>query len=296
LIRKKTKGKNMKIKNAAITIALAAVIVLLVLVLAGCSFNFGPFTANISRRVPGQSDFNDKQQGTENKNFGDNQDLENHGNNQDTPFMGIEMAQTTTDVKGVLVNSIVTGSPAEKAGIKPQDIITAFDGKAVANPAELYAAVQSHKIGDTVKVIVSRNNQNTELNVTLEAFKDSVPNIENSNQNTPFMGVEMAQTTTDVKGVLVNSIVTGSPAEKAGIKPQDIITAFDGKAVTSPAELYAAVQSHKVGDTVKVIVSRNNQNTELNVTLGAFKDSVPNIENSNKNNLQKPESDSNQVY
>lgn len=95
----------------------------------------------------------------------------------------------------------------------------------------------------------------------------------------------MSKNTTEIKGVLVSSVITGSPAEKAGIKPQDIITAFDGKAVTSPAELFAAVQSHKVGDIVKVTVSRNNQSMELSVTLGAFKDCISNIEKSNQDNL-----------
>ena len=173
----------MKKKNIAIAIALTVGVVLLILILAGCSFNFGPFAVNISRRVPGQSNLNEKQFGTENKNFGDNQNLENPGNNQNIPFMGIEMSQTTTDIKGALVNSVIAGSPAEKAGIKPQDIITAFNGKAVASPTELNTAVQSHKVGDNVKVTVSRNNQSMELNVILGAFKDIMPNIEKSNQD-----------------------------------------------------------------------------------------------------------------
>jgi C-terminal processing protease CtpA/Prc len=295
LIRKKTKGKKMKMKNTAIAIALAAASVLLIFILAGCSFGVGPFAVNISRRIPGQFNFNQKQFGTENKNFGNNQNLENPGNNQNIPFIGIEMIQSK-DIKGVLVGNVIAGSSAEKAGIKPQDIITVFDGKAVSSPAELYSAVQSHKVGDNVKVTVSRNNQSMELNVTLGAFKGSIPNIEKNNQDIPFMGIEMSQTAPDIKGVLVNSVIAGSSAEKAGIKPQDIITAFDGKAVASSIELNTAVQSHKVGDNIKVTVNRNKQSMELNVTLGAFKDIMPNIEKNNQDNLHNSESESNQVY
>jgi hypothetical protein len=59
----------MKKKNIVVGIALAVGVVLLILILAGCSFNVGPFAVNISRRVPGQSNFNEKQLGTENKNL-----------------------------------------------------------------------------------------------------------------------------------------------------------------------------------------------------------------------------------
>jgi predicted metalloprotease with PDZ domain len=173
----------MKTRNKAIKIAFAAITILLVLILAGCSFCFGPFAVNMGRRFPRHFNFNEKQSGTENKSFGDNKNLENSENNQNFPFLGIEMSKNTTEIKGVLVSNVVAGSSAEKAGIKPQDIITAFDGKAVTSPAELFAVVQSHKVGDNVKVTVSRNNQSMELNVALGSFKDCMSNIEKSNQN-----------------------------------------------------------------------------------------------------------------
>ena len=99
----------------------------------------------------------------------------------------------------------------------------------------------------------------------------------------------MSQASKDVKGVLVNSVITGSPAEKAGIKPQDIITAFDGKALNSPYELYSLVLSHKVGDSVKLTVSRNGQSLELNLTLAGLPNSLKNIEKDKRNSLQNPE-------
>lgn len=67
----------MKMKNKAITIAFAAITILLVLMLAGCSFSFGPFAVNMGRRFPRHLNFNEKQSGTENKSFNNNQNLEN---------------------------------------------------------------------------------------------------------------------------------------------------------------------------------------------------------------------------
>ena len=93
------------------------------------------------------------------------------------------MSQTTKDVKGVLVNSVITASPAEKAGVMPQDIITTFDGKAVDNPYEFKAMVFNHKVGDTVKLTVSRNGQSLELNLTLSGLPDGPNSIEKNKQN-----------------------------------------------------------------------------------------------------------------
>jgi len=67
---------------------------------------------------------------------------------------------------------------------------------------------------------------------------------------------------------------------------QDIITAFDGKAVNSPYELYSQVLIHKVGDSVKLTVSRNGQSLELNLTVSGLSDSIKNVEKDKQNSLQ----------
>jgi|GEM_PF-5325087 len=167
----------MKKKNIAVSITLAVSVVLLMFILAGCSFNFGPLTVDISPRIPGQANFNEKQFGTENNNFCHNQKFKNPRNIENIPFMGIEMAQSK-DTKGVLVENVIAGSPAEKAGIKQQDIITAFNGEAVNNPYELYKNVLNNEVGDTVKITVNRNGENIELNLILEARSNNDKNIE----------------------------------------------------------------------------------------------------------------------
>jgi len=179
------KGNIMKKKNIIIAISLAIAFAVLMAVLSGCSL--GHFAFNFKHKVFRGMNFNEKQISPEKFNFKDRQ--RNPGNNyfknkhmfkqnaENIPFMGIEMSQTTKDVKGVLVNSVITGSPAEKADIKPQDIITAFDGKAVNSPYELYSQVLSHKVGDNVKLTVNRNGQSLELNLTLSGLPDSIKNI-----------------------------------------------------------------------------------------------------------------------
>ena len=86
------------------------------------------------------------------------------------------------------------------------------------------------------------------------------------------------------KGAMVQSVEPGSPAAKAGLRPAtdqtvldgetyaiggDIITAIDGKQITSITDLQSAIQQHRAGDVVKLSVARSNgEKAVLSVTLG----------------------------
>jgi S1-C subfamily serine protease len=67
-----------------------------------------------------------------------------------------------------------------------------------------------------------------------------------------FAGIEIATGSTTTAGVPVASAFPGYPAAKAGIGAGDVITALNGVAVTTPTQLSAAVQAHRVGDTVTI--------------------------------------------
>ncbi|HKG66429.1 MAG TPA: trypsin-like peptidase domain-containing protein [Solirubrobacteraceae bacterium] len=62
--------------------------------------------------------------------------------------------------------------------------------------------------------------------------------------------------------------VTGAPAQKAGLRPGDVILRVDDRTITTASDLGEAVNAHKPGDTVKVEVQRNGSRETLNVTLG----------------------------
>ena len=181
----------MKKKNIIIAISLVIAFTVLLVILSGCSL--GHFAFNFKNKISYGMNFNEKRNLPEKFNFKDRQrNPENNyfknkhmfkQNAENIPFVGIEMSQTTKDVKGVLVISVIAGSPAEKAGIKPQDIITAFDGKAVNSPYDLQSQVLSHKVGDNVKLTVSRNGQSLELNLTLSGLPKSLKTIEKDKGN-----------------------------------------------------------------------------------------------------------------
>ncbi|HOG48222.1 MAG TPA: PDZ domain-containing protein [Anaerolineae bacterium] len=66
----------------------------------------------------------------------------------------------------------------------------------------------------------------------------------------------------------VASVAAGAPAEQAGIKAGDQITAVDGKALTLRRDLAQAIRSHKAGDQVELTLARDGEEMKVQVTLG----------------------------
>jgi putative serine protease PepD len=66
---------------------------------------------------------------------------------------------------------LVQGGPAEKAGLRAGDVITALNGAKVADSAELIVAIRSHRPGETVTLTVKRSGDERQIRVTLAATK-----------------------------------------------------------------------------------------------------------------------------
>lgn len=70
-------------------------------------------------------------------------------------------------------------------------------------------------------------------------------------------------------GAIVASVTPGSPADNAGLRTGDVITAVDNKAISSAPDLVSAIGAHKPGDKVTLSVNRTGQTTSVDVTLGS---------------------------
>jgi serine protease Do len=73
------------------------------------------------------------------------------------------------------------------------------------------------------------------------------------------------------EGVILASVAAGGPAEKAGIKAQDILTELDGKKATTLATMRDIISTHKIGDTIKVKYWRDGKYQTVDVTLAEVK-------------------------
>lgn len=99
--------------------------------------------------------------------------------------------------------------------------------------------------------------------------------IQYSKVKRPYIGIsgidlndETAKTYNLVAGVYVKSVEDFSSAEKAGVKPGDVIIEADGTKITSMDDLNKIKNSHKIGDEMKVKVNREGQEKELTIKLG----------------------------
>jgi putative serine protease PepD len=80
-------------------------------------------------------------------------------------------ARIATDSAADGTPALVAGGPAERAGLRPGDVITAIDGKEVADSADLIVAIRSHRPGETVTLTVKRSGHEHKIPVTLAATK-----------------------------------------------------------------------------------------------------------------------------
>jgi serine protease Do len=96
-----------------------------------------------------------------------------------------------------------------------------------------------------------------------------------------WLGVAIAEVTDDdigrlklrePRGVLVRSVMPGEPADKGGVRADDVIVGIDGTRLESPRDLQRVVSSTPVGKKVRVVLLREGQETELEVTIGLYQE------------------------
>lgn len=191
--------------------------------------------------------------------------------NQDDEKAQLGVYLSESDQEGALINSVISGSAADDAGIKSGDLILAVDGKTITSPDGLVELIKTKKPGDNISIRLLRKGSEQTLNATLKESRDFVVsyfgkngegknwisatrpemgNVLKSFGKKAYLGVYHGELTEglgnyfgvkDGKGVLVSDVLEDSPAEKAGLKPGDVIVGINGKAVTSFDDLEKAL-------------------------------------------------------
>ncbi|MCQ8103413.1 DegQ family serine endoprotease [Methylomonas sp. SURF-2] len=124
---------------------------------------------------------------------------------------------------GAAVSRVEAGSPAEKAGIEPGDIIVAINGQEVKNgSSQIRTAIGLLQVGDTADLEVMRGDQRLSLQAVIG--KPKRPEIAGENIHPILKGVTLSVTGKDqIEGVLLEKIEPKSYAWKTGLRPGDII-------------------------------------------------------------------------
>lgn len=158
--------------------------------------------------------------------------------------------------EGVLVNSVLEGSPAAEAGMKVGDVIVEFAGKAVSEPRELQMAVEQVPAGSEQKLIVVRDGKRETLTAKVRQTEAS----ESADKMTPNtagefkldeLGFEVGPLTPSaaeqmemkgVEGVVITSVSDGSRAEDAGLKNGMVITQVNRAEIKSVDDFRKAME------------------------------------------------------
>jgi serine protease Do len=181
------------------------------------------------------------------------------------------------ETAGVLVSSVSEGSPAERAGLKPGDIITEYDGRKVERASDLPRAVAGTPVGREVRLSVIRDGKPVTLSARIEALdaKESAQ-AEAGEKAKPALGLAVQPLTPALaqqlgvratQGLVVQRVQEGSPAADAGFERGDVIVEVDKKPVKSVAELRESVAKHGKGKPMLFRIQRQDASLFLSVTV-----------------------------
>ncbi|HSF03924.1 MAG TPA: trypsin-like peptidase domain-containing protein, partial [Solirubrobacterales bacterium] len=87
----------------------------------------------------------------------------------------------------------------------------------------------------------------------------------------------------EARGVLIRSVMPGEPADRGGVRANDVIVALDGTRLDGPRDLQRVVASSPVGKRIRVTLWRDGEETEIEVTVGRYRDAEDEREESPRN-------------
>ena len=167
---------------------------------------------------------------------------------------------------GALVQEVVSGSAAEKAGIKVGDVIVAVDGEAISSASSLRTTVGLKRTGETVKIDVLREGKRRTVTAKLDE-RENAEQVKAQEVHPGLAGAELANY--DGSGgnfngpaVMVSSVEPESPAAERGLRPNDIIIAVNRVRVRSVRELQEAAKQQSL---LILAVRRGNRDLLLQV-------------------------------
>ncbi len=184
-------------------------------------------------------------------------------------LLGIYLQNLTPDLaqalklpqsQGAIVMQVMPGSEAEKAGIKPNDVIVSIDGNPVSSAADLTNDIGVMRVGTRITLGIVRNGHSMSVHAVIGKSQSTEIasnghselrgiSVSDLNESSPLFG--------QVKGVLVTGVDPNSEAYTADLRQGDVITAVNREPVANVEEFRKAMGRNT--GTVALRVRRNDQ-------------------------------------
>jgi serine protease Do len=157
---------------------------------------------------------------------------------------------------GALINGVVPDGPADKAGVRAGDVITAVDDTRIREGHDLLRTVLRHDVGERLKLEVRRGDQTKKMTlVTGERPNENAPAARDQDDGpTGMLGLRLEQLTPNLRErfryegdgqVFIRGVEPGSDADRAGLEAGDIILQADRQAVRSIKDVSSALRDGK---------------------------------------------------
>ena len=195
-------------------------------------------------------------------------------------WLGVSIQEVTSELaealgmeipKGALVSQIIEDSPAEKSGLKEEDVILFFDGEEIFYSSDLPLTVGSIRPESKVNAMILRDGKKKTVQVTVgELPKDPALAFENTQQN--FLGLVVENQANDnqrssVEGVLVTSVDPDGIAYESGIRRGDIIYSLARTRIGNVNEFKEVLSELDNQRRTTIGISRNGNKRILSLNL-----------------------------
>jgi len=230
-------------------------------------------------------------------------------------WLGVETQEVTSEKakelklngeRGALIGKVLADSPAAKAGLKENDVVTEINGQRVEGTAQFHRMIREIPGGRAVQLGIWRDGKQQTVTATLGKSEErrrvmmkavpqtfnfripempEIPEIRNFDWNggmllggKPRLGIDAEDLSGQLgtyfgapegEGILVRSVNADSPAEKGGVKAGDVITTFNGERIRTAGELREKLSGIEGGKSVTLGILRNKNNVTVTVELPA---------------------------
>lgn len=184
--------------------------------------------------------------------------------------------------QGAKITGITKASAAEKAGLQIGDIITKIGAEKIDEKNGLFTAIGKYKPEEKIMITYIRNGAEATTEASLdknktsnivtwnsEGFDMEAPegmHFFNSFPRTPKVGLQI-EDVEEGDGVKILGVDENTPAEKAGLKKDDVLTEIDGANLKNVDELRIKMKAFKEGDSFKVKYKRGNKSQTTEIKL-----------------------------